>query len=137
MEEVAAHQNHQHPPTPHFLQLSKEEVAERQARLAKMRALLFYSELKAKRLKNIKSKDYHKRANKADKRKAQREGGLGDAEDARAAAVEAEFDRAKERLTLRHRNSSKWARRALKRGMDVLDEGTCLWVCDQEGHGRA
>jgi U3 small nucleolar RNA-associated protein 14 len=38
--------------------------------------------------------------------------------------LKAEFDRAKERLTLRHRNSSKWARRALKRGMDVIDDGT-------------
>lgn len=33
-----------------------EEARERQNRLAKMRALLFYHELKAKRMKKIKSK---------------------------------------------------------------------------------
>ena len=36
--------------------LSVEEARERQNRLAKMRALLFYHELKAKRMKKIKSK---------------------------------------------------------------------------------
>ena len=45
------------------------------------------------------------------------DGDNGDAE--RAAEAEAEFERAKERLTLRHRNTSKWARRALKRGVEV------------------
>ena len=36
--------------------LSVEEARERQNKLAKMRALLFYHELKAKRMKKIKSK---------------------------------------------------------------------------------
>ena len=41
----------------------------------------------------------------------------------RLQAEQAEFDRAKERLTLKHRNTSQWARRALKRGVDMHDDG--------------
>ncbi len=37
-----------------------EEAKERRNRLAKMRALLFYHEVKARRLKSIKSKEYHR-----------------------------------------------------------------------------
>ncbi len=29
-----------------------------------------------------------------------------------------------ERLTLKHKNTSKWARRALKRGINVMDDTT-------------
>ena len=52
------------PPTPHAQSLTIEEVKARQERLAKMRLLLFHHELKAKRLKEIKSKDYRKRVAK-------------------------------------------------------------------------
>lgn len=38
-----------------------EEAKARRERLAKMRSLLFYHELKAKRLKAIKSKEFHKK----------------------------------------------------------------------------
>lgn len=41
-----------------------EEARARRDRLAKLRTLLFYDELKAKRLKNIKSKEYHRKQNK-------------------------------------------------------------------------
>eukprot|EP00955_Chlamydomonas_euryale_P013774 148444-Chlamydomonas_euryale.AAC.3 len=114
-------------------QLTPEEMAARRERLAKMRALMFYSEQKAKRLKGIKSKGYHRRLLKAEKRKGGGGDGGGDggSDDERAAAAEAEFTRAKERLTLRHRNSSKWARRALKRGMPALDEGTKEALAEQ------
>lgn len=50
--------------------LSAEEAKERRDRLAKMRALLFYHEAKAKRLKAIKSKKFHRHLKKADKWKA-------------------------------------------------------------------
>lgn len=40
--------------------LSVEQVKERQARLSRMRALLFYHDERAKRLKAIKSKSYRK-----------------------------------------------------------------------------
>lgn len=53
----------------HGSQISVEEVKERQDRLAKMRSLLFRHELKAKHIKKIKSKSYH-RLKKKDKLKA-------------------------------------------------------------------
>ena len=100
-----------------------EEVRARQDRLAKMRSVLFYHELKAKRVKAIKSKEYRKRMGKGRSRKG------GDPDDwetdldgdgveemgdeaalRREKEAEAEFERARERLTLRHRNTSKWAR---------------------------
>jgi U3 small nucleolar RNA-associated protein 14 len=78
-----------------------EEAAERAARLGKMRHLLFYAEQKAKRLSKIKSKEYHRRQNKAARRAAERAGAAaGDVDEAeRLAAEEAEFDRAKVRDT--------------------------------------
>lgn len=56
-------------------------------------------------------------------------GGEDNVDAERAAAIEAEFQRAKERLTLRHRNSSRWARRALKRGQLNMDTGgRVVWL---------
>ena len=54
---------------------------------------------------------------------AAKAGEMGDDEYLRLAAEDAEFKRAKERLTLKHKNTSQWARRALKRGVNVMDEG--------------
>ena len=61
---------------------------------------------------------------------------MGDADFLRLAAEEAEFKRVKERLTLKHKNTSQWARRALRRGINVMDEGalpssssTALFLC--------
>ncbi len=48
---------------------------------------------------------------------------MGDASFLRLAAEEAEYNRVKERLTLKHKNTSQWARRALRRGINVMDEG--------------
>ncbi len=48
---------------------------------------------------------------------------MGDEDFLRLAAEDAELKRARERLTLKHRNSSQWARRALKRGLTVMDQG--------------
>lgn len=36
-----------------------------------------------------------------------------------------------ERLTLKHKNTSRWARRALRRGQTLMDEGTRQAVADQ------
>lgn len=49
----------------------------------------------------------------------------------REAEAQAEFERARERLTLKHRNTSQWARRALKRGIQVMDEGTKEAIAEQ------
>lgn len=116
--------------------LTVEEARQRREKLAKMRALLFYHELKSKRLKKIKSKEYRRRLKKAEKRKAQAstaEGGMLLDEDAlRRELEEAEFERAKERLTLKHKNTSRFIRRALKRGGTApLDQGTKDAVAEQ------
>ncbi|XP_057822016.2 uncharacterized protein C57A7.06 [Cryptomeria japonica] len=116
-----------------LLELNKvtlEEVRERQGRLAKMRSLMFRHELKAKHIKKIKSKTYH-RLLKKERRKA----GLGDTsndpEAAKEYAMKQEFKRAEERMTLRHKNTSKWAKRAVKRGLQIQDEGTKAALAEQ------
>ena len=90
--------------------LSFEEAQARRDRLAKMRALLFYHELKARRVKAIKSKEYHRRLNRAAKRKAAKAGEAGDDNEAlRAAAEDAEFERVKVlRLQPRPHSSVSW-----------------------------
>ncbi len=117
--------------------LTVSEARERRDKLAKMRALMFYHEMKAKRLKKIKSKEYRRRLKKAEKRKAEAgaEGGadlLLDEEELRQAQEEAEFNRAQERLTLKHKNTSRFIRRALRRGgAGPMDEGTKQAVAEQ------
>ncbi|KAK1666374.1 hypothetical protein QYE76_054533 [Lolium multiflorum] len=109
-----------------ILELNKvdvEDVRERQNRLAKMRSLLFRHEMKAKRVKKIKSRTYH-RLLKKDKRKASSADLEADPEAAEESAMKQEFKRAEERMTLKHKNNSKWAKRILKRGLSVQDEGT-------------
>ena len=105
--------------------LGAEEQRARQAKLAKMRHLMFYHEMKAKRTKAIKSKSYHRHLKKQEQGKRAKAGPVElDAAQAAEAKEQAEFLRAQERLTLRHKNTSRWARRALKRGMAVMDDGT-------------
>uniref|UniRef100_A0ACD5WWD1 Uncharacterized protein n=1 Tax=Avena sativa TaxID=4498 RepID=A0ACD5WWD1_AVESA len=109
-----------------ILELNKvdiEDVREHQNRLAKMRSLLFRHEMKAKRVKKIKSRTYH-RLLKKDKRKASSADLEADPEAAEESAMKQEFKRAEERMTLKHKNNSKWAKRILKRGLSVQDEGT-------------
>ena len=105
---------------------SSSEAKERTARLAKMRALLFYHESKAKRLKNIKSKGYHRHAMQLAKRALRKlgdtdagQGGEGDAS-AAAELEAAEMARMTERFGLKHRNTSRWARRLLAKGLGKL-----------------
>ncbi|XP_057793654.1 uncharacterized protein LOC131010239 isoform X3 [Salvia miltiorrhiza] len=104
-------------------EISIEDVKERQERLAKMRDLLFRHELKAKRVKKIKSKTYH-RLMKKDKAKSAEASIRMDPEAAKEHAMKIEFKRAEERMTLKHKNSSRWARRILKRGLDAQDDAT-------------
>ncbi|KJE96693.1 hypothetical protein CAOG_06972 [Capsaspora owczarzaki ATCC 30864] len=107
--------------------MTPEEQKERQRQLGQMRAMLSYYEAKCKRIKKIKSKTYHRIKNKALKRKAGEAGAEEeemslealeklDPEAAREQRNQLERDRAEERLTLRHKNTSKWARNMLARG---------------------
>lgn len=51
--------------------MTVEEAKERREKMAKMRSLLFAHEQKAKRLKAVKSKGFHRHAKKAAKMKVQ------------------------------------------------------------------
>ncbi|GJW40403.1 U3 small nucleolar RNA-associated protein 14 homolog A-like protein [Tanacetum coccineum] len=110
--------------------VSVEDVKERQDRLAKMRNLLFRHEVKAKRIKNIKSKTY-RRLSKKDRLKAADNEAEMNPDDAKELAEKEEFRRAEERLTLKHKNTSKWAKRIKKRGFDIQDDGTRAAIAEQ------
>ncbi|PSR89519.1 Small-subunit processome, Utp14 protein [Actinidia chinensis var. chinensis] len=110
--------------------ISVEDVKDHQDRLAKMRTLLFLHEMKAKRIKKIKSKTYHRLLKKDGLKAAVAEMEMNP-EAAKEFAMKQEFKRAEERLTLKHKNSSKWAKRILKRGLDVQDEGTRAAIAEQ------
>ena len=74
-------------------QISVEDVKDRQDRLAKMRTLLFRHEMKAKRIKKIKSKTYH-RLLKKDRLKAAVTEMEMNPEAAKELAMKQEFKRA-------------------------------------------
>lgn len=93
-----------------------EEVARRQDNLAKMKALLFHQELKARRMNKIKSKSYRRL------RKKMREKGqlsLDELKELDPDAYEAEQRKAEqrrieERMTLQHTHGSKWVKQQLQ-----------------------
>ncbi|CAD6211133.1 unnamed protein product [Miscanthus lutarioriparius] len=98
--------------------------------LNKMRSLLFRHEMKAKRVKKIKSRTYH-RMLKKDKLKAASADFEADPEAVKDHARKQEFKRAEERMTLKHKNTSQWAKRIIKRGLSVQDEGTRAAIAAQ------
>lgn len=100
--------------------LSAEEVAARRAELAKMRELMFRAETKAKRVAKIKSKTYRRIKKKEKRRLAEKLGELEDDEDDEEARLKRETERARERATLRHKNTGKWAKAMKDR--NELDE---------------
>ncbi|KAH9950956.1 Utp14-domain-containing protein [Amylocystis lapponica] len=101
--------------------LSIEEVAARRAELAKMRALMFRAEAKAKRVAKIKSKTYRRIKKKERARLAEKLGeGEDQDEDDEEVRLKRETERARERATLRHKNTGKWAKAMRSRG--ELDE---------------
>ncbi|ORX49310.1 small-subunit processome [Piromyces finnis] len=106
--------------------VSPEEIKERRRELQRMRSLLFYQEQKMKKAAKIKSKAYH-RILKKEKQRKQSELSLEQLEEldpelAEKERMKLETERARERVTLRHKNTGKWARRMLQRGNDVNEE---------------
>ena len=102
-----------------MLQMNKvsvEEVAQRRAELRKMRELMFRAEVKAKRIAKIKSKTYRKIKRK--EREKLVEGGESETEEGR---LKKETDRARERATLRHKHTGKWAKQM--RGREGDEQG--------------
>ena len=101
-------------------QLSEEEVLKRRSELARLRSLMFYQEQKAKRVKKIKSKTYRRlrKKQRAKEEAAARERlRETDPEAARALEEEEAFKRAEERMTLRHKNTSRYMKGLLKHGV--------------------
>ncbi|KAG2141078.1 Utp14 protein-domain-containing protein [Suillus clintonianus] len=100
--------------------LSVEEVAARRAELRMMRELAFRADRKAKRIAKIKSKAYRRIRKKQRERLGGEEGDEDeDVEDA-GARLKAEVERARERATLRHKTTGKWAKAMQGReGLDV------------------
>lgn len=104
--------------------LSIEDVQKRTAELRMARELLYREELKAKRIKKIKSKAYHRIHKKERMRQeeaieealALERGGIPDEEE----TMERERKRAEERMTLRHKQS-KWAKGMKESGRTIWD----------------
>lgn len=97
---------------------SIEEMRERQAELAKVKALMFYEQMKRHRLNKIKSKAY-RRIRKRQKGKLDAEqGDLAelDPELAREEEEKEALRQVKERMDMKHKNTGKWARMALQHG---------------------
>ena len=96
-------------------QVSAEEIARRRGELRKMRELMFRAEIKARRIGKIKSKAYRRIKRKEKER-------LGEMinEDNEEGVLKKELDRARERATLRHKHTGKWARQMRdKEGLDA------------------
>lgn len=101
--------------------LTVEEVAQRRGELRKMRELMFRAEVKAKRIGKIKSKTYRRIKRKERERLGEKVDEMGeDGEGGEEERMKREVDRAKERATLRHKNTGKWAKAmGRKEGMGI------------------
>ncbi|KAI0271451.1 Utp14 protein-domain-containing protein [Gloeopeniophorella convolvens] len=95
--------------------LSVEEVAARRAEVMKTRELMFRAEMKAKRVAKIKSKTYRRLKRRDKERNAAKLGEDSDSEGPES-ALKRETDRARERATLRHKSTGKWAKAMKRRG---------------------
>ncbi|KAG7897578.1 hypothetical protein KL935_005008 [Ogataea polymorpha] len=91
--------------------LSKEEMAKRTRELRLMRELMYRGQKDAKRLKKIKSKTYRQKLRKEKQRNKELVEG-SDVED-----EDADYKRAAERMSLKHKNTSEWAKSMIKSGM--------------------
>ncbi|CAH2071981.1 unnamed protein product [Thlaspi arvense] len=108
--------------------VSMEDHIKDHNRIAKTRSLLFRHEIKSKRMKKIKSKTYHRLKNK-DLRLAGES--LMDPELAKEEAMKQEIRRVEERMTLKHKNTSKWAKRMRSRGLDMRYDETRAALSEQ------
>lgn len=94
-------------------EMDEEELQARQAELGKVRALMFYEQMKRHRINKIKSKAYHRIRKKQKQRREAGDGGDSEDEEAVGEGDDAEYRRVKERMDLKHKNTGKWAKMAL------------------------
>ena len=119
-------------------QVSLDEVQARRAKLRKARDLLFREEVRAKRIKKIKSKSY-RRVHRKQRERAQE----GDRAALAAAGVQLSDDeqerierrRAEERMGARHRES-KWAKGIRESGRAAWDEDARTGVTEMARRGE-
>ncbi|KAF9528093.1 Utp14 protein-domain-containing protein [Crepidotus variabilis] len=104
--------------------LSVEEIAERQSELRKMRELMFRAETKSRRVSKIKSRAYRRLRRKEKERLGEKINEKDDEDDSETeeGRLKREYERAKERATLRHKHTGKWAKQM--RGREGLDDGS-------------
>jgi len=101
--------------------VSIDEVRARQAQLRTMRELMFRQHQKSKRIAKIKSKTYRKIHKRERERNAERRGEEEEEEEGLEKQMKREAARAKERMTLRHKNTGEWAKKMLSRGQHDLE----------------
>ena len=102
--------------------MTEEELRNKHGELARIRGLMFYEERKRHQINKIKSKRYRKIRKKKGEKDKEREMEMLREEDpelARELDEKEEIKRMKERMTLQHKNTSKWARQQLKRGKSM------------------
>ncbi|KAI7896985.1 small-subunit processome [Mucor mucedo] len=116
--------------------LTVEEVAEKRKELRLMRELMFRHEIKNKRLKKIKSKSYRKLQRKEKDKLTSQIADVAEIDHEMEGddKMDAAANRAEERMSLKHKNTSKWAKRALARG--TQDEGTRDAIMEQLRRGE-
>ena len=119
-----------------FREMDPAEAGKRQAELRRMRELMFRAEQKARRANKIKSKTYRRIHRRERERMKQQEAqDLQDDDDDEEQRYQAAKDRAKERATLRHKNTGKWAKFHAGRNDDASQEAR-LAVEDQLRRGE-
>lgn len=100
--------------------LTPQEIREKQASLAKVKALMFYEQLKRHRLNKIKSKAYRRIRKKQKQRLEQTQGESAvdedDDEEQKEKNEKEALKRVQERMDLRHKNTNRWSKMALKYG---------------------
>lgn len=96
--------------------LSKEDMFKRTQELRRMRELMFRDEQRARRIKKIKSKQFRKIRKRERLRDAELmdEAGL---DESGSDAEDHDMKRAEERMSLRHKTQSKWAKSMIRAGI--------------------
>ncbi|KAF9355937.1 hypothetical protein BGX34_010178 [Mortierella sp. NVP85] len=98
--------------------MTTEEMEKRRTELRMMRELMFREEIRAKRVAKIKSKTFRKIKKKERERNALKAEDMADLDPSQLheERLLAEQKRAQERMTLKHKNTGKWAKEQLKHG---------------------
>ncbi|VEU20723.1 DEKNAAC101566 [Brettanomyces naardenensis] len=96
--------------------ISKEDLIKRTNELRLMRELMYRGQKDSKRLKKIKSKAY-RRIKRKERIKNEKLVNEAEGRESDEDAEEASYERIKERMTLKHKNTSDWAKKMIKSGM--------------------